>query len=359
MCGLEALGIAADWSYPAPISRTPIYAYSLMLLFDFLFYSLAAAMVVDSYHRTRTPTIAENIEKGNGSCNEKKNKKHKNGRSDTNKSKHTDTPITSVFSTFQKNLISMGIWTLKILGSAFSCIFREIFNGLGYFWGGRNAHTYTSLQQHQQQQQELNSDIYKSITSRSRMEGSMSCNEFGRNSSIRTSPRRPHSKSFSLRSPSTLSSHPVSFTNDLKSSQSDGISFQRKTGASHDGIQSTERGARDSYDTGNIKEKVKTVKEENDVEEEIEEASPYEDNGRSKRKEDNENSSTKSPRQACMRISDVSKEYSTGVVILHRVCAELKQGTVTCLLGKYSAYTCNPTKEVFHRITLRINSIRY
>ena len=339
MCGLEALDIAADWTYPAPISRTPIYAYSLVLLFDFLFYSLAAAMVIDSYHRTRTPTIVGNIEKGNGSCNEKKNKKRRNGSNDTHKRKHTETPITSVFTTLLKNLISMGFWTLKILGSAFSFIFREIFNGLGYFWGGRNAHTYTSLQQHQQQQQELNSDIYKSMTSRSRMEGSMSCNEFGRNSSIKSSPRRPHSKSFSLRSPSTSSSHPISFTNDFKSYQSDGISFQRKTGAAHNEVQSTEIGARDSCDSGNIKEKVKTVKEENDVEEEIEEASPYEDNSRSERKEDNEDSSIKSPSQACMKISEVSKEYSTGVIILHRVCAELKQGTVTCLLGKYSAYT--------------------
>jgi hypothetical protein len=42
------------------------------------------------------------------------------------------------------------------------------------------------------------------------------------------------------------------------------------------------------------------------------------------------------PLKACMRITDLRKEYftaRTGVVVLEEVSAELKQGTVTCLLG--------------------------
>ena len=331
MCGLEALDIAADWTYPAPISRTPIYAYSLVLLFDFIFYSLAAAMVIDSHHRTRTPTISANIEKGKKSRKDRKSRRNRNGDSNTNENNQNSRPTVRAFSTFLYSLISIGFWTLKIVGSAFYYIFSEIFNGLGYFWG-RDAHMYTSLQQQQQQQQEQeqNSDIYNSMTSRSRIEGSMSCNEFSRNSSIKSSPRRPHSKSFSLRSPSTSSSHPVTSTDDVKSYQSDGISFNSKMGAAHNKFQTTERDLRDRSDTENMVNKVKTVEEENDVEEVIDD---QDNNGRNG-KEDHKYSSVKCPTQACMRISNVSKEYSTGVVILHRVCAELKQGTVTCLLGK-------------------------
>ena len=47
------------------------------------------------------------------------------------------------------------------------------------------------------------------------------------------------------------------------------------------------------------------------------------------------------PLKACMRITDLRKEYvtaRTGVVVLEEVSAELKQGTVTCLLGTLITY---------------------
>ena len=57
MCSLEALAIAAAWRTTAPISQTPLYAYSLVLLLDFLVYSLIALALVDYTHRTRTPSV--------------------------------------------------------------------------------------------------------------------------------------------------------------------------------------------------------------------------------------------------------------------------------------------------------------
>ena len=58
VCSLEALAIAAAWRTPAPISQTPLYAYSLVLLLDFVVYLLIALALVDYTHRTKTPSLS-------------------------------------------------------------------------------------------------------------------------------------------------------------------------------------------------------------------------------------------------------------------------------------------------------------
>ena len=58
VCSLEALAIAATWRTPAPISQTPLYAYSLVLLLDFVVYLLIALALVDYTHRTKTPSLS-------------------------------------------------------------------------------------------------------------------------------------------------------------------------------------------------------------------------------------------------------------------------------------------------------------
>lgn len=58
MCGLEALNIAATWTYPVIISRTPIYAYSIILVLDSAIYSIIAIIMIERSQHTKTPIIS-------------------------------------------------------------------------------------------------------------------------------------------------------------------------------------------------------------------------------------------------------------------------------------------------------------
>jgi hypothetical protein len=71
VCGLEALNIAAVWSYPAAISKTPLYACSIVLFFDCIFYSILAGVLIDLNHKTMTPVISnKTVNKFHNSSND-------------------------------------------------------------------------------------------------------------------------------------------------------------------------------------------------------------------------------------------------------------------------------------------------
>ena len=328
---MEALDIAADWTYPVQISRTPIYAYGLVLLFDFLIYSFMAAVVIDAHHKTDTPTISQYIKKEKPNIKEADEQRNNDSNNSTNNRRNKSS--SRFFTIFFQSVGSRGLWTLQILGSAFSYIFQEIFNGLGYFWG-RDVHTYTSLQQHQQQQQN-NIDTYNSMTFKSRMEGSKSYDDFDRkrNSTKKKLSVNSHSKSFSSRSTPRSSSYHLEIPKEYSFNQVDEISSQKELERIYNKIPSHESETNKHDNMIKVDEQI--VKNGNYVNKVIDESNAYEGDSDCKENEEEECENIDSPRstQTCMKIIDVSKEYSTGVVILHRVCAELRQGTVTCLLG--------------------------
>ena len=57
VCSLEGLGIAAGWRTTAPISQTPLYLYSLVLVVDTMVFSLLALVAVEVTQRTRPPVL--------------------------------------------------------------------------------------------------------------------------------------------------------------------------------------------------------------------------------------------------------------------------------------------------------------
>ena len=374
MCGLEALGIAADWTSRAAISRTPIYAYSVVLFFDFLIYSVLAMIIIDAHHRTKTPVISakgdkkqkkKNTKSTDNSSHRKRSKGSKSddshdndndsnsdGDNDTSPSSSQTLPHTP---TTLQTAFTLGLWTLQILGSGLSRVFTEASSGLGYFWG-RDVHTYTSVQQHQQQQNNL--DIYNSMTPKGRVIGTKSYDEFGTYSNQNFSPRKSHHKSFSSRSTPRPGHTPTEcFTPPAKHgkriAEEDGMdnaielnSLSRKERDRQNSVYGDEErgGMYQPSSSGRSKSKSGSILRESGRE--SSDRFDSRDSTETDRRYLKESSGkTQTHTQNCMRITDVSKEYRTGtdgasVVILHRVCAELRQGTVTCLLGKRYLSVC-------------------
>jgi hypothetical protein len=97
VCGLEALSIAAAWNYPAAISKTPLYAYSIVLFFDCIFYSILAGVLIDFNHKTMTPIIS----------NKPVNESHNNGNNYTYNDDHPKSTYQCIF--------TVGLKTLQIL----------------------------------------------------------------------------------------------------------------------------------------------------------------------------------------------------------------------------------------------------
>lgn len=356
MCGLEALGIAARWTYPSQISRTPIYAYAVVLFFDFILYSVLAAMVIESNHKTNTPVIS--TVKCDNSYNTNTYSYHNNSGDNyennaVNSTGDLNNNFTDPAAPLSRRAIALGLRTLQILGSAFSVVLREASNLLGYCWG-RDVHTYASVQQHHQQQSNI--EMYDTITPR-RVQVSKSLDELGTRVP-RFSPKKSGKKnSFSVSGPTTPRFSPALSSNQSIYSHIDWSSEINTidVGTEVKGLERKENengnGRKTSKivtNTVNNGRNVRSNDEENDAEGKRDgSVSNDKENGNRKsdgRDEGNRNQRDQTPHtgiiQTSMRILDLSKEYgtdSTGVVILHRVCAELRQGTVTCLLGSNGA----------------------
>ena len=422
VCGLEALGISAAWTYPAQISRTPIFAYSLVLFFDFLLYSVLAFMAIEAHHKTNTPAISlpgtnsgnsknsgnsgnsensENGENNNGRNNGQSDNDNGDGSNGSNDRDNRDNSGNNVQPNTPHGAIALGLWTLQILGSALTYFLRVTSNGQGYCWG-RDVHTYATVQQHEHQQSNI--EIYDAITPRWDMQKSKSFDELGSRStrSGHSSPRKSPRKSIpsgsgspphfmlppSASSPScvvpssSLSAHSFDLHENADNSDDNddiavGIEMtvkgtradEARSGDTREGVDDNEnRTAKNTRSNTGINTRIPQDEEKKNGDYITENrngilknslaldqkghrvarrnAANYRENeenvdngdGKNEKYENRAETGHTGPTQTCMRILDLSKEFgtaSTGVVILHRVCAELRQGTVTCLLGKH------------------------
>lgn len=282
VCGLEALNISADWTYPAPISRTPIYVYSLVLLLDFVLYSALAAVVIESTHRTRTPMV-------------RKGSPVQTVRAPTVSNSNGASPSIQPSGIYD-DVIAWGIWTLGTLGGIFGTAVGIISQGAGYFWG-REVHSYSTLSQEQRTYLD-NFDV----------------NYYSKRSTPKNWQNLPRksASAFEVRPAHRSRSAPFGSRSlgDIKLGRT----------LNQDSISMSE----DSKKYPEEEEEMKSRRENGNSESEgIGPKAPV--------------SVPLGPPQTCMRIVDLCKEYRTGrtgVVILHEINAELRQGTVTCLLGE-------------------------
>jgi hypothetical protein len=295
VCGLEALNISADWAYPAPISRTPIFVYSLVLLLDFVLYSILAAIVIESTHRTRTPMVRKGCPVR--PVNVPAVSTGISSRGGTGPGADNDTRPCDIYG----SILAWGAWTLGLLGGICGTAGVIISQGAGYFWG-REVHSYSSLSQEQRTYLD-NFDVnyYSKGTA---AKGWINAPRKSASACDVRPAHRSRSATFGSRS-----------LGDIKL----GGTFDQNS------VSITE-GNRSGFDEGEGEGESKshTIKR-NSISEGID------------LKTAGTGRIPLGPPQTCMRIVDLCKEYRTdrtGVVILHEINAELRQGTVTCLLGK-------------------------
>jgi hypothetical protein len=305
VCGLEALNISADWTYPAQISRTPIYVYSLVLLLDFVLYSILAAVVIESTHRTRTPMVrkgppvrsviapAVNIDVssrvGTGTG------------TGTGTGAGTDTRPCDIYG----SILAWGAWTLGLLGGICGTAGVIISQGAGYFWG-REVHSYSSLSQEQRTYLD-NFDV----------------NYYSRGSAAKGWMNLPRKSASAFDVRPTHRSRSATFgSRSLGDIKSGGTLDQNSISIPEGNRPDLEGGEGEGEGEGESKSH---AVERNSISEGID------------LKTAGTGRVPLGPPQTCMQIVDLCKEYRTdrtGVVILHEINAELRQGTVTCLLGK-------------------------
>lgn len=127
MCGLEALNIAAAWNYPAAISKTPLYAYSIVLFFDCILYSILAGVLIDVNHKTMTPVISK-----------KGIKSIINDKYDTNSRDYISQSI------FQR-ILMVGYKSVQILGGLINHLISLVYRGFKNGQRGPTLHNYMNL----------------------------------------------------------------------------------------------------------------------------------------------------------------------------------------------------------------------
>ena len=295
---MEALNIAADWNYPAPISRTPIYVYALVLLFDYVLYSLLAAALIERTHSSRRSEEKSPTHTSFGMSN-----------SDDNVDENGHSKV------FFRHVISWGMWTLGVVGGICRVTVWAVSKSAEYIWG-QQLHSYSSLSQEQRTYVDnIDANCLGSQETSRRGKDK----DRGKDRYCRDRKKVQQSRSaYDVRSrtvpPAVLGSRSVGSLNirvDLEMRQT-----------------YTEIGENSACDRqGHKKGEGERTREGKDEEEEK----------RMPSNSSKENKQEIAARKTCMRIVDLSKEYvtdRTNVVILHRVTAELRQGTVTCLLGK-------------------------
>lgn len=306
MCGLEALNISADWTYPAPISRTPIYVYSLVLLLDFVLYSILAAAVIESSHRTRTPMVRKGSPVRSVSIPAVSIDVN-SSRGSTGNGAGTSTQPCDIYGT----ILAWGVWTLGVLGGICGTAGVIISQGAGYFWG-REVHSYSSLSQEQRTYlDDFDVNYYNkgAVAKGWKNLPRKSASAFDVRPAHRSRSATFGSRSLGdIKSGGTLDQNTITIPEenrpDLGKGEREGESAGEGEG---EGEFKVDTGKRNSISEGRDLKAAGTGR------------TPL------------------GPPQTCMRIVDLCKEYRTdrtGVVILHEINAELRQGTVTCLLGK-------------------------
>ena len=315
VCALEALNISADWNYPAPISRTPVFVYTLVLLFDCILYCALAAVFIEMNHRTATPTIS-------APKMPPITRRNLWGNSDNDVLHH------DFYGT------GRGVW--KAFSSICNVIAGAVSQGMGYFWGCQSPplpYNYSSLSQEQRACLD-NYDV-----------------NFGNNNFGLRSLKKIPKRSTSVRDVRL----PTPF-GDLHTMESGSRSMGNITLMASD--VSYNQSITESIDNRNTADKQVRVRHDNSITAEsfvvpqgigpalrpdlgprlgphIIRGSSMDVRGGSGEGLGPQGDFLR-PKKACMRITDLRKEYvtaRTGVVVLEEVSAELKQGTVTCLLG--------------------------
>jgi hypothetical protein len=297
VCGLEALNISADWTYPAPISRTPIYVYSLVLLLDFVLYSILAAVVIESTHRTRTPMVR----KGPPVRSVSLPAVNIDVSSRVGAGTGTDTRTCDIYG----SILAWGAWTLGLLGGICGTAGVIISQGAGYFWG-REVHSYSSLSQ--EQRTYLDDFDVNYYSKGAAAKGWMNLPRKSASAFDVRPTHRSRSATFGSRSLGDIKSGGTLDQNSISIPEGNRPDLEGGEGEGEGGGES----------------KCHTVKR-NSISEGID------------LKAAGTGRVPLGPPQTCMQIVDLCKEYRTdrtGVVILHEINAELRQGTVTCLLGK-------------------------
>ena len=298
---MEALNIAADWTYPAPISRTPIYVYSLVLLFDYVLYSLLAAALIE-----RTHSATHRKAKASTHTSFMSNSGNNDRSTEENEDEHSNI--------FYRHAISWGMWILGAVGGICRVTVWAVSKSAEYIWG-QQLHSYSSLSQEQRSYVDnidtdsaSSQEISRRNKDRKRVQQSRSAHDVR----ARTAP------------PAVLGSRSVGNLNirvDLE---------MRHTNMELEEHSACERQGERNREGEEKGERKGEARGEGGRREEVEEKGMPSSSSKDNRQDNVE-------RKTCMRILDLSKEYvtdRTNVVILHRVTAELRQGTVTCLLGK-------------------------
>jgi hypothetical protein len=341
VCGLEALNIAAAWTSPSRISKTPIYAYTLVLLFDCVMYSILAGVLIEATHRTRTPVITlsdkgvpsikstfnndkdnDNIKQNNStsifsmksiSSYNDINRKHSdsNGNIQRNSnSSNSDINLTSSDNNQNRHRdfdIPQSEWTLQFMGGLFNGIVRLATDGLWNNWNrsDQQSSEYLSLPQQQQEDHEFRKQSDHRIDVKEKNWSS---------ESLKKSPKIVETRKQCL--PLHLYGKEPEFDPVFSSYSNRGLS-----GVDHEGTHGSKIGYKE---IGHQEE-----------EEEKEEENHSRSDERDKEYED-EAFKKSSSLETRMTIINLTKQYVTGrigVVVLQSVSAELRQGTVTCLLG--------------------------
>ena len=349
VCALEALNISADWNYPAPISRTPVYAYTLVLLFDCILYCAVAAIFIEMNHRTNTPSISP-PEKAVARRRSLWGSNNDGGRS---------TGYGSVHQQFY------GSWReeWRTLCAVCGVIAGAVSQGVGYFWGCQVStipHSYSSLSQEQRacidnydvnfENNNFGLRSLKKVPKRSTSAHDMKSNShFEHSLHVESGSRSVGDMDMDVRgmdgprNRSTIESIDNGNTigNNAHHTKSNSNRNNRKSSSNEN--RSAEclvvpqgigplPGTGTGFGTGAGIGPYMKGGFSMDVQ-----GGCREGQGQGQGQEPQQiPQGFFRPLKACMRITDLRKEYvtaRTGVVVLEEVSAELKQGTVTCLLG--------------------------
>ena len=356
VCALEALNISADWIYPAPISRTPVYAYTLVLLFDCILYCALAAIFIEMNHRTNTPSISP-PEKAVAKRRSLWGSDNDGGRSAGYGSVHQD-------------FYGSGREWWRTLSGVCGVIAGAVSQGVGYFWGCQVTtipHNYSSLSQEQRacidnydvnfQSNNFGLRSLKKVPKRSTSAHDMKSNLHFENPLPMESGSRsvgdmdmdmrgiygPRNRSTiesidngNFIGKNTHQSYSNSNSNNNSGNSNDRNNNSNNNRSGEGFIVPQGIGPLPGTGAGTGIGPYMTRGSSMDVQGDCKEG-PGQGQGPGRRQGPQQiPQGFLRPLKACMRITDLRKEYvtaRTGVVVLEEVSAELKQGTVTCLLG--------------------------
>jgi hypothetical protein len=344
VCALEALNISADWNYPAPISRTPVYAYTLVLLFDCILYCALAAIFIEMNHRTNTPSISP-PEKAVARRRSLWGSDNDGGRSTGYGSVHQD-------------FYGSGREGWRTLSEVCGVIAGAVSQGVGYFWGCQVStipHNYSTLSQEQRacidnydvnvQSNNFGLRSLKKVPKRSTSAHDIKSNSHFENPlPLESGSRSVRDMDVDIRgidgprNRSTIESVDNrnvigKYAHQSNNSNSNNRNNNGYNNRSGEGLRLPQgigplpgTGAGTGAEAGPYMNRGSSMDVQGGYKE-----GPGQGQGPQQIPQ-----GFLRPLKACMRITDLRKEYvtaRTGVVVLEEVSAELKQGTVTCLLG--------------------------